>query len=815
MRKVIGFFLIVMIVLSQFSLVSFSLNNNTDIIVSTYTALDNGSISEGIDFQLYVALQNISSSSFDNISIIISPSSSFGASRGSTLTKQLSDKLEPFQQMSIGFNLRCNDTVDSKLLITVRYRQDSRLYEVHEEVNLDVKLRSDSRPSQPTDTSKYFPKLNVSNKAIPVGEAGKNIDIPLVIKNNSSFQANNVSIIPSFELIDKNPFIFNNIVLTHNFLKIEDNESVSTVLRFDIDRMAEEKNYPITLNYTYFNIFGDKFTSSEVIYIRVVNKNTVPKITLKSRRLFPEKVQSGENLYIGLDLKNVGNMAAKDIKVSLLGLRSDEFSLYNSSNIKYVAEIQGNKEELVEYVLISSNKMESGSYGLSAKVDFRDEKGNNYSEDFQFFVYVEGKESDSIKGSPNLTINNITSPKHELRSNEDFNIDFNLKNTGDSKAYNVKVSLESDNVIIPKSSSIKMVNQLEQGMEEKFQFTLSSTSDVTSKNYPIMIKVEYEEDRNGQRIKHTLNQYVGVYIQNEKDNKNIKTVPKIIIDNSNWYPSIVRAGETFDLNLSFLNTNSVKSVQNIKIYLTVTESTNESGSVFTPVGGSNTFFIDYIGPKRNVQKSLTMFTVPDAKPKNYTITANIEYEDEEGNEYRATELIGIPVVQQARLEVNEISLPPQVFVGQPIPIFLEFYNMGKVTLYNLMVKAEGNFQAQNSNYFVGNFDMGRSEYYEVMIMPTEPGPLNGSIVFSYDDTAGQHVEIRKDFSMTVMEMQQEMFPPGGHDKYFPEPPMKEALWKRVIKNKYTWISLGILTALIVSIKFYRKNKREKGLAFDE
>ncbi|MDG2774741.1 hypothetical protein HKB01_04830, partial [Vibrio parahaemolyticus] len=135
-----------------------------------------------------------------------------------------------------------------------------------------------------------------------------------------------------------------------------------------------------------------------------------------------------------------------------------------------------------------------------------------------------------------------------------------------------------------------------------------------------------------------------------------------------------------------------------------------------------------------------------------TLTAHFEYEDTNGNEYTATELIGVPVVQESKLETSEIGYVQEAYVGQPTPISVEFFNTGKVTLYNMMVKLEGDFQTENGQYFVGNFQSGSSEYFEGYVIPYQSGEVKGALVFSFEDSTGQMQEIRKEFTLNVMEM---------------------------------------------------------------
>ena len=209
-----------------------------------------------------------------------------------------------------------------------------------------------------------------------------------------------------------------------------------------------------------------------------------------------------------------------------------------------------------------------------------------------------------------------------------------------------------------------------------------------------------------------------------------------------------------------------------------------------------------------------MYTVPDAQPKTYTITANFEYEDFDGKEYTATELIGIPVIQQSKLETADINLPPEGFIGQPIPISLEFYNMGKVTLNNLMIKVDGNFQVENANYFVGNFDAGGSEYYEATIIPTEPGMLEGNVIFSYEDSNGEMIEIFKEFSLNVIQAPEETFPPDGFEGMDPGIENQSNI-KKLFTNKIFWFVIVAAFAVITFIIIRKKIIQRKGMTLDE
>jgi len=374
-------------------------------------------------------------------------------------------------------------------------------------------------------------------------------------------------------------------------------------------------------------------------------------------------------------------------------------------------------------------------------------------------------------------------------------------------ARNVKVTVKGDEGIISKSPDVRIIENLAAGEQKKLEYILYANSEAKTQNYNILLNLEYE-DAEKEGSKHSVAQYAGIYV----NGGNSKITPKIIISNYNLEPKLVRAGEEFNMDLTFMNTSMTKEVKNVKIYLTGIDSDKEGNVVFTPVGSSNTFFVDSIKPKGNAARSITMYTIPDAQPKYYNITANIEYQDDEGTEYKAAELIGIPVIQQSKLDASEISLPPEVYIGQPSPISLQYYNKGKTKLTNLMIKIEGDFQLENGEAFIGNFESGSSDYYEAMLTPTKPGSANGKVVFSFEDPSGEEFKYEREFTVNVVEMPP-MEMPG---EMLPEPvSTKDKIMNNTIKNKYFWIGIAVIAAGVFTSRKLIKNKRRKDMDLDE
>jgi hypothetical protein len=641
----------------------------------------------------------------------------------------------------------------------------------------------------------------------------------LTIINNSYNFARDITITPV--LGDNSPFQFTTVNPSVFIDYIQAAQSKNIVFDLVVAPNAKSGIYPLQLKYKFINQNGYKYDPTETIYIKVEEGIVAPNVTVTKVDYPQNGLLAGTTVPVKFTLSNRGSKVAKDVVVTLKGLETGKFTVDGNGNRATVASIYKGLDDVVTFNIRVAGGMAAGSHDLSALIEYKDDAGNTYSQESQFFLPV----STGSAEASGLQIQNISVSNRAYQIDENIPIRFNLVNNGSSKLYSVEVSLTADEVILPRTQAKQSLGVLEPGKSKALEFSFFAKKEAITRNYPIGIEVSYKTGPDSEPIK--LLQYVGIYVENkESSGAGSKSVPKIIIDSYSTDPVIVRAGSNFNLKISFHNTNSEKTVSNIKISFTAPSET-ESGSVFSPVNSSNTFYIDSIAPKTSIEMERVYYTIPDAAPKTYTIVANFEYEYEglDGAPITAQEQIGIPVVQQTRLETGMINMAPTSYMGQPIPLNFEFYNMGKVTLSNLMITVEGDFTSSTPNYFVGNFEPGLSDYFDTMLTPNATGQLTGTIVFSYDDAAGEHQEVRKEFSTTVEEMPAEAynpeFPggvPGGKPGEIPPdmmPGQQPTGIMKIVKSPITWAVVGVIVLGTAALIVVKKIKKRKELTLDE
>lgn len=510
---------------------------------------------------------------------------------------------------------------------------------------------------------------------------------------------------------------------------------------------------------------------------------------------------------IEIDVKNVGHVAAKNVKVEVVP--NEKVVVADGSNVRYINAIESGKTEKVNMMLqVIDNK--SVTIPLQMKLTYIDDLGKT-QEDTQT-LYINTQTTAFAK---ELTIKDIKEPSGIHKVGDTFGVGFTIAAVDGAK--NVTVSVKGAEGIVPKSKNMFVINEISKGGAQNFHVNFTAGNTVVTGTHLIEIQAKYK--LNNEDI--TISQYATVSIDNpkkedddnEEDTK--KGQPKVIIGNYQSAPVVVKAGEQFELQLGFLNTHNQKSVHNLKANLTVREEGEKNtGSVFTPVNASNTFFIQDMAPGEMVTETITLYTIPSAVPKTYEISLEMEYEDAEGNPIKATENIGIPVEQVTKLEIADVQVDT-VEVGMEAYLTARVYNTGKTSISNVKIKTVGEgFDVKENTMFIGVMEKGANESYEPIIIPNQGGTLQGQILIEYEDVSGAVQSMVHDFEMEVMESM--VFPEGDGmlpptEEVIPESEKAGIPWPVMLG-----LALGALIAAgITALVLKKRRKKQEELEIDE
>lgn len=546
-----------------------------------------------------------------------------------------------------------------------------------------------------------------------------------------------------------------------------------------------EKVYKMPVTVT--DAGGEIGQTEASIYLATVNENIDPDpninynpqmaLTVKSTN---GALVSGKTNELSLTIINRGNSPLLDV-VASIGALDEGMSLKDApTEVRLGSISMSNSEKTTSFPIYIEDNYEGGNIPFTFTVKGNDPNGKEAVFTKTEYITVIGGTSDA----DSLEISNVKGPQ-EIAPGKDFKVDFKVSNIGSSELKNIKVTLEPTAPVVNKTKNI-FVSNFAPGEAKSYSVTMFSASNTEAKNYPIKITVETSD-----KEPKAISQYTGIYVKGDTSSK---TVPQLMITNYDYGSKVVEANKPFNLGITLKNTNKKQSISNIKVSLSADEG------IFIPVNSSNSFFIDNITPGGTATKTITLTSKPDAPQKTVSISVDMTYEDKDGNPITAKDNISIPLVQDLRLVIDDIVPPTELFTGQQSSVSVQYYNMGKTALSNLRVTAEGtNLEfSQSPATFVGNFEAGKNEYYDLSIIPISEGPVEGNVVFTFENTAGEESRIEKPFSFTAQEMPVVDEPIDG------EIPPENTMSKKNIA-----LIAGAFIAAVAGFIVFKKHKKKK------
>ena len=232
------------------------------------------------------------------------------------------------------------------------------------------------------------------------------------------------------------------------------------------------------------------------------------------------------------------------------------------------------------------------------------------------------------------------------------------------------------------------------------------------------------------------------------------SVPRVIVTGFSTDPAEVKAGSNFKLIVHLKNTSKTTAVKNMLFDFnapTEGQDANTASPAFLPASGSSTVYLDGIGANGTKDISIDMNAKSDLVQKPYSVEMSMKYEDGSGTQFESTSSISVPVKQDARFEFSEFELSGEtVEVGSEVNVMCSLYNMGRIKLYNVKAKFEGE-GIKSKEIFVGNVESGATASIDGMITGESETTGDGKVkmIVTYEDESGAVFTTEKELTLLV------------------------------------------------------------------
>ena len=233
-------------------------------------------------------------------------------------------------------------------------------------------------------------------------------------------------------------------------------------------------------------------------------------------------------------------------------------------------------------------------------------------------------------------------------------------------------------------------------------------------------------------------------------------------------------------------------MKNIKLFFI-----DESGDIWPE--GTGATYCAQIGAGGAYTWKFIVNALTTAQSRPHPALITMEYEDSMGQPFSASDRIILQLRQSVRLEYEEPTLPPRVTQGDTVPFSITLMNLGKSTIYNVLLKFDIPGLAGGGGVLVGTIPPGESQSGAANFRVDSDllGHVSGMLTLSYEDDYGESYGKKITLSTTIEEKMETPPPPGGN-KDASSPVSRWIFWAGG--------AVLLLTGAFLGFRWYRAKK---------
>ncbi|HEY5572822.1 MAG TPA: IPT/TIG domain-containing protein [Anaerolineales bacterium] len=378
---------------------------------------------------------------------------------------------------------------------------------------------------------------------------------------------------------------------------------------------------------------------------------------------------------------------------------------------------------------------------------------------------------------PELVIQSVETDPDAIHSKGTFTLRLDLINRGDYTATNVRLTLASAEIAIPKEgSNLVVLDKLDPDQVETVQLSLVLSEAAPAGYNSLPITVQYSDYYQREYISE---QSIGLNVSDSASGQ-----PLVLLSSYETQPEALSPGEAFILRLQLSNVGDNSARQ-----LLVTLGGNEGNDTrpFAILGSGNVRFIQALDAGDNIDLEMRVMLAGSAESGVYNLPVSLEYESEESAERLVeSQILNLLVSRRPNLRIDYYLKPETGQVGQPLELPIEVVNIGRelVNVSTIQVSGEG-LKVEDGEAFIGALDAGTSGSLDAGVVPERSGTLSAIVTVNYLDDFNQPQTITQPLSVQVTQPEPT---PQGPDAGSDE--SGSGLWPRILRFFRGLIGLG-------------------------
>jgi hypothetical protein len=345
-----------------------------------------------------------------------------------------------------------------------------------------------------------------------------------------------------------------------------------------------------------------------------------------------------------------------------------------------------------------------------------------------------------IFGRPQLVIESAASDPAAIRPGESFTLTLQLINLGDVTATNVRITLASPELAIPRgNSSLTVVDLIANQQQEDVNLPLVLNKTAVSGYQNLQLSLEYS-DYTGKAYQSQ--QAVGLDVSSS-----LADQPLVLLSGYATRPESLSPGEAFTLEMEITNAGEGNAHQ----LLVTLGSEGEAGSQpFAILGAGNVQLVALLQPGESVQLSRRLILDGAAEAGVYNLPVTLAYENAAGERSSEAQALNLLVNRRPQMQVSFYQDVALGRVGEPLVLPVELVNIGRssINVSTMEVSGEG-LEVTNGSMFVGVLDGGTTASLDAEVIPQRSGTLPVQIAIHYLDDFNQPQVITQSLAVEV------------------------------------------------------------------
>ena len=402
-------------------------------------------------------------------------------------------------------------------------------------------------------------------------------------------------------------------------------------------------------------------------------------------------------------------------------------------------------------------------------------------------------------GRPQLVVKHAEpAGSTSIQYGQDFDLSVTLKNSGETKAYNIQAVFTPGDLIPRTNGGVVDAGDIAAGGDKTFKQPMTAEDTLWGQQFAASVMTLTYEDAAGNPYTDTFNLSIPVIAPVSYSSSATPTAisrPQLVITDYTTSVTPLEPGVQFTLQLTVTNSGTAAARQVVMIAGGGSASSgggetpvpggisggSGSFSTFAPVEGSNVQSLGDVPQATEIQASQNLIVNVAVSPGAYAFPISFSYVDDKGSPYTDDQVITLLVYNLPYLDISFYRDPNPIVAGQPNQLPLQVVNLGKtlVVLGNMRVTT-ANGAIENGQALVGSLDAGGYFTLDSTLIPEAPGTLELTVSVDYTDDFNEPRTIIQVLTVEVQEGFIEPVGPGtGTDGEVPGEPAPETLWQRV------------------------------------